>query len=120
MTISAGEARKDLFSLIKRVNDDHTPVRISSKNGDADLMSAEDYDSWQETVCLLRSPANARSLMEAVARDRAGEAVVAKTMAELEELAGEGGGASTSHRPDGGTSCSGSARTAPWPAGSHG
>ncbi|MGY5121060.1 hypothetical protein ACWC2H_35350, partial [Streptomyces sp. 900105755] len=46
--------------------------------------------SWQETVYLLRSPANARSLMEAVARDRAGEAVVTKTMAELEELAGDG------------------------------
>jgi hypothetical protein len=28
------------------------------------------YDSWQETVYLLRSPANARSLMEAVTPDR--------------------------------------------------
>jgi antitoxin YefM len=90
MTISASEARKDLFPLIKRVNDDHIPVRISSKSGDAVLMSAEDYDSWQETVYLLRSPANARSLMEAVARDRAGEAVVTKTLAELEDLAGDG------------------------------
>ena len=90
MTISASEARKDLFPLIKRVNDDHIPVRISSKSGDAVLMSAEDYDSWQETVYLLRSPANARSLMEAVARDRAGEAVVTRTMAELEDLAGDG------------------------------
>ncbi|MFF1697089.1 type II toxin-antitoxin system Phd/YefM family antitoxin [Streptomyces sp. NPDC058257] len=75
MTISASEARKDLFALIKRVNDDHTPVRISSKSGDAVMMSAEDYDSWQETVYLLRSPANAQNLMEAVARDRAGAAV---------------------------------------------
>lgn len=90
MTISASEARKDLFPLIKRVNDDHTPVRISSKNGDAVLMSAQDYDSWQETVYLLRSPANARSLMEAVARDRSGETVITRTMAELEELAGDG------------------------------
>ena len=90
LTISASEARKDLFPLIKRVNDDHIPVRISSKSGDAVLMSAEDYDSWQETVYLLRSPANARSLMEAVARDRAGEAVVTRTMAELEDLAGDG------------------------------
>ncbi len=36
------------------------------------LMSADDYDSWQETVYLLRSPENARRLMEAVARDKAG------------------------------------------------
>ncbi|MEV6755879.1 type II toxin-antitoxin system prevent-host-death family antitoxin [Streptomyces sp. NPDC051214] len=90
MAMSASEARKDLFPLIKRVNDDHTPVRISSKNGDAVLMSSEDYDSWQETVYLLRSPANAQSLMEAVARDRAGDAAVTKTMDELEELAGDG------------------------------
>ena len=90
MTISASEARKDLFPLIKRVNDDHAPVRISSKGGDAVLMSAEDYDSWQETVYLLKSPANARRLMEAVARDRAGDATIAKTMEELEALAGDG------------------------------
>ncbi|MFJ8076646.1 type II toxin-antitoxin system Phd/YefM family antitoxin [Streptomyces sp. NPDC096176] len=90
MTISASEARKDLFPLIKRVNDDHVPVRISSKGGDAVLMSAEDYDSWQETVYLLKSPANAQRLMEAVARDRAGEATIAKTVEELEALAGDG------------------------------
>ncbi|MEV1018858.1 Txe/YoeB family addiction module toxin [Streptomyces sp. NPDC050264] len=40
MAISASEARKDFFPLVKRVND-HTPVRISSTNGDAVVMSAE-------------------------------------------------------------------------------
>ncbi|WP_284578752.1 type II toxin-antitoxin system prevent-host-death family antitoxin [Streptomyces sp. 2P-4] len=89
MPISASEARKTLFPLIERVNNDHTPVRISSKNGDAVLMSADDYDAWQETVYLLRSPANARRLMEAVERDRAGTATVAKSMEELQALAGE-------------------------------
>ncbi|MFD8808498.1 type II toxin-antitoxin system Phd/YefM family antitoxin [Streptomyces sp. NPDC059597] len=89
MTISASEARRDLFPLIKRVNEDHTPVRISSKGGDAVLMSAEDYESWQETVYLLRSPANARRLMEAVARDRASQPVVGKTLDELRALAGD-------------------------------
>ncbi len=70
MAISASEARSHLFSLINQVNDDHVPVRITCEGGDAVLMSAEDYDSWQETVYLLRSPANARRLMEAVARDK--------------------------------------------------
>ncbi|MGW2700585.1 type II toxin-antitoxin system prevent-host-death family antitoxin [Streptomyces sp. NPDC001340] len=28
MTICASEARRDLFPLIKRVNDDHVPVRL--------------------------------------------------------------------------------------------
>jgi hypothetical protein len=35
------------------------------------------------------TPANARRLMEAVARDKSGEAAVVKTMEELEALAGE-------------------------------
>jgi antitoxin YefM len=89
VAISASEARARLFPLIQQVNDDHVPVRISSKGGDAVLISAEDFDSWQETIYLLRSPANARRLMEAVARDKSGEAAVVKTMGELEALAGE-------------------------------
>ncbi|MFF4922277.1 MULTISPECIES: type II toxin-antitoxin system Phd/YefM family antitoxin [unclassified Kitasatospora] len=89
MAISASEARTQLFPLIKKVNDDHAPIRITSKGGDAVLMSAEDYDSWQETIYLLRSPANAQRLMEAVARDRAGHPGVTRTMEELEALAGE-------------------------------
>lgn len=54
-------------------------------------MSADDYDSWQETVYLLRSPENARRLMEAVARDKAGQQAPAqftKSIDELQEMAG--------------------------------
>lgn len=89
MAVSASEARSRLFPLIQQVNDDHVPVRITSKGGDAVLISAEDFDSWQETIYLLRSPTNARRLMEAVARDKSSQPIVAKTMDELEALAGE-------------------------------
>lgn len=54
-------------------------------------MSADDYDSWQETVYLLRSPENARRLMEAVARDKAAQHAtphVTKSIDELKEMAG--------------------------------
>lgn len=91
MAISASEARQRLFPLLEQVNTDHEPVRITSKAGDAVLMSADDYDSWQETVYLLRSPENARRLMEAVARDRASQvppAQYAKSLDELQEMAG--------------------------------
>jgi len=88
MSISASEARQRLFPLLEQVNADHRPVRITSKSGEAVLMSAEDYDSWQETVYLLRSPENARRLMEAVARDKAGRPGVAKSVDELREMAG--------------------------------
>ena len=91
MSISASEARQRLFPLIEQVNTDHEPVRIASRSGDAVLMSAADYDSWQETVYLLRSPENARRLMEAVGRDKAGRAIPAEhatSIDELEEMAG--------------------------------
>lgn len=90
MSISASEARQRLFPLLEQVNTDHNPVRITSRAGDAVLMSADDYDSWQETVYLLRSPENARRLMEAVARDK-GESTRAgqeKSLDELREMAG--------------------------------
>ncbi|MFE8016452.1 type II toxin-antitoxin system Phd/YefM family antitoxin [Streptomyces antibioticus] len=52
-------------------------------------MSADDHESWQETSYLLRSPANARRLMEAVARDREGSATVPTTSAEPRALSGD-------------------------------
>jgi len=70
--ISASEARKTLFPLIERVNDDHTPIEIVSKRGNAVLVSKEDWDSIVETNYLLRSPANAKHLIESVEQWRAG------------------------------------------------
>jgi antitoxin YefM len=88
MSISASEARQRLFPLLEQVNTDHQPVRITSRAGDAVLMSADDYDSWQETVYLLRSPENARRLMEAVARDKAGDSLRTTSIDELRGMAG--------------------------------
>ena len=88
MTISASEARQRLFPLLEQVNTDHEPVRITSRGGDAVLMSADDYDSWQETVYLLRSPENARRLMEAVAWDRSGQSASTRSIDELRGMAG--------------------------------
>ena len=88
MSISASEARQRLFPLLEQVNTDHEPVRITSKAGDAVLMSADDYDSWQETVYLLRSPENAKRLMEAVARDRTDHVGVDASLDQLRERAG--------------------------------
>jgi antitoxin YefM len=64
MSMTASEARKALFPLIKKVNDDHEAVEIVSKHGNAVLMSAEDYAALREGAYLLRSPANARRLLK--------------------------------------------------------
>ncbi len=73
MAISASEARRQLFPLIEQVNEDHIAVEITSKKGNAVLMSRADYDAMQETAYLLRSPANARRLLESYAQAEAGE-----------------------------------------------
>ncbi|MBV8194338.1 MAG: type II toxin-antitoxin system prevent-host-death family antitoxin [Candidatus Dormibacteraeota bacterium] len=73
MAITASEARKNLFPLITQVNDDRQPVEITSKNGDAVLMSRADYDALTETARLLRAPANARRLLESIAQARSGQ-----------------------------------------------
>jgi antitoxin YefM len=73
VSITASEARKNLFGLIERVNDDHHPVEITSRNGDAVLLAKADYEALAETDYLLRVPANARRLLESMAGARGGE-----------------------------------------------
>ncbi|CAM5320341.1 MULTISPECIES: type II toxin-antitoxin system Phd/YefM family antitoxin [Streptomyces] len=65
MSITASEARRELFPLIKKVNENHEAVEIVSKHGNAVLVSAEDYAALREGSYLLRSPANARRLLKA-------------------------------------------------------
>lgn len=66
-------ARRNLKSVFDRVCRDHEPVVITRRSGGSVVvLSEEDYASLEETAYLLRSPANARRLLDAVARDRAG------------------------------------------------
>lgn len=74
-TIAASEARKPFFPLLGRVNDDHSVVTITSKAGNAVLISEEDYDAWQTTLYLFSTPANARRLAEAIERSEQGDFV---------------------------------------------
>lgn len=84
MSISASEARKNLFPLIEKVNDDRTPIEITSRRGNAVLVSKDDWDALEETAYLLRSPENARRLLAALAEARdGGDAAVHRSMEEL-------------------------------------
>ncbi|WP_067473838.1 type II toxin-antitoxin system Phd/YefM family antitoxin [Nocardia amamiensis] len=51
--ITVSEARKKLFPLVKKVNEDHDTIEIVAKGGNAVLMSKADYDSLMTTVELL-------------------------------------------------------------------
>jgi antitoxin YefM len=76
MTLTATKARADLFPLIEQVNNDRAPVHITSRKGNAVLMSEADWEAWQETVYLFSNPANARWLLESMAQAEGGRAEV--------------------------------------------
>ena len=66
---SYSQARQRLASLLDAVTDDRQVVIIRRRNGEsAALISADELASLTETAHLLRSPANASRLLEALAR----------------------------------------------------
>ncbi len=67
--ITYTKARTHLAETMERVCEDHAPVIITKKEEHAVVMiSLEDYRSMEETTYLLRSPRNARRLLEGVAQ----------------------------------------------------
>ena len=90
MAITATEARKKLFPLIRYVNEDRIAIEIVSTHGRAYLVAADDYESMLETDYLLRSPANAARLLAAAEDVRKGRTLVTRTMDELESMADDG------------------------------
>lgn len=74
-TTSYSELRKNLAAMLDSVAADHAPVLITREKGKpaAVLMSLEDFASYEETRYLLRTPANAERLLEAVADLDAGK-----------------------------------------------
>ena len=66
--ISYTSARANLASTMARVCEDHAPIIITRKSeAPVIMMSLEDYQAMEETTYLLRSPANARKLLESIA-----------------------------------------------------
>lgn len=74
--ISYSEARENLKSVIDRVVSDHLPIAITRQRGEgAVLVSESDWASIEETLYLLRSPANARELLASIADLDAGKGI---------------------------------------------
>ena len=71
--ISYTSARANLANTMAHVCNDHAPIIITRKSEDpVVMMSLEDYNAMQETTYLLRSPTNARNLLESIAELEAG------------------------------------------------
>jgi antitoxin YefM len=71
--------RANLADQMDRVCEDHAPVIVTRKGSASVVMiSLDDYEALEETAYLLRSPRNARRLLESMARIEAGQAVERK------------------------------------------
>jgi PHD/YefM family antitoxin component YafN of YafNO toxin-antitoxin module len=51
-TLTATEARKNIYSLVDEVNVSHEAIQIQGKRGSAVLIAEEDWRALQETLYL--------------------------------------------------------------------
>ena len=63
-TLTASEARANLYRLIDEAAESHVPIRITGKRNNAVLVSEEDWASVQETMYLLSVPGMRESIIE--------------------------------------------------------
>ncbi|ART63391.1 type II toxin-antitoxin system Phd/YefM family antitoxin [Kushneria marisflavi] len=72
--ISYTAARSQLSKTMEQVCEDHAPIVITrSRAPSVVMLSLEDYEALQETAYLLRSPKNARRLLESMAELEQGD-----------------------------------------------
>ena len=70
---SPTDARKGFFQLLDQVAENHQVFIINRREGENVALIAEsDLTSLVETVYLLRTPANARRLLDAIAQSKSG------------------------------------------------
>ena len=66
-TLTASEARANLYRLIDETTESHEPVIISGKRNSAVLISADDWSAIQETLHLLAVPGMRESIKAGMA-----------------------------------------------------
>ncbi len=66
-TLSASEARKNLYRLIDEAAASHEPLHITGKRNNAVLLSESDWSAIQETLYLVSIPGMRESIREGMA-----------------------------------------------------
>ena len=66
-TLTASEARANLYRLIDQTAESHQPIVITGKRVNAVLISSEDWEAIQETLYLLSIPGMRESIKEGMA-----------------------------------------------------
>lgn len=66
-TLTASEARANLYRLIDQASESHEPIVITGKRANAVLLSAEDWSAIQETLFLHSIPGMRKSIIDGMA-----------------------------------------------------
>ncbi|MDO9005088.1 MAG: type II toxin-antitoxin system Phd/YefM family antitoxin [Aquabacterium sp.] len=66
-TLTASEARANLYRLMDETAESHQPITITGKRHDVVLLAAEDWQAIQETLHLLSVPGMRESIKEGMA-----------------------------------------------------
>ena len=66
-TLSASEARANLYRLMDQAAESHQPITITGRRHDSVLLSAADWLAIQETLYLLSVPGMRESIKEGMA-----------------------------------------------------
>lgn len=66
-TLTASEARANLYRLIDQTTESHQPILIAGKRSSAVLVAAEDWQAIQETLYLLAVPGMRESIKKGMA-----------------------------------------------------
>lgn len=85
MAIPASNARENLFPLIAQVNENSSAVHITSKSGNAVLISESEYESLIETLHLFSTPANTKAILQGIEDVKSGRGVTFSNMDEATE-----------------------------------
>jgi antitoxin YefM len=87
-TASPTHARKNFFSLLDQVANDHHVVIVKRREGENVALIAEsDLSSLCETAYLLKSPKNAQRLFEALERSKARDEQSVEALSTQEAIA---------------------------------
>ena len=88
--VSYTDLRQNLARYLDEAVESRSPLLVTRQGGKGNvvLMSEEEFEGWQETVHLLRSPANALRLLRSVAAADAGSSKERKLVTREDPLHG--------------------------------
>ena len=73
--VTATDARRDFFEIVKGATEKHEVYRIQHRNGSVVLLSENDYDNLMESLELLSIPGFRESLKKSAKQVERGETV---------------------------------------------